>query len=298
MSEKRVTIIYNPMSGRPGRRAERAGEMARLLKERGIGAEARATEGPNHATTLAREAVTNGASVVVGYGGDGTLNEIIQGMVGGPAALAVWAGGTANVVALDLGMPSGLGKLADVIAAAKTTRISLGVARREREGDERYFFMFAGVGLDASIARGVNQRLKRRTGEFAFWVEGLKHLVKWQPEPFTIDVDGARYESGFTLIANGKGYGGGLCMTPEAKLEDPWFDVYILPPHKSNLGYLRDLAWCMRGQIAKTSGTTVRGKHVRANSSDGPWVETDGEVIGPLPMSFDIVPDALSVVVP
>jgi YegS/Rv2252/BmrU family lipid kinase len=272
--------------------------MVRLLKERGLEAEARATERPNHATSLARQAVSNGASVIVSYGGDGTLNEIIQGLVGSQAALAVWAGGTANVVALDLGMPTEIERLADVIARAKIRRISLGVAKREQGGQQRYFLMFAGVGLDASIARGVNQRLKRRTGEFAFWIEGFKHLVKPRLAPFTIEVDGQKYESGFTLIANGKGYGGRLCMTPEARLEDPWFDLYILPAHKSNLRYLHDLAWCMRGQIAKTSGTIVRGKHVKANSSDSPWVETDGEVIGPLPMSFDIVPDALSIIVP
>ncbi|HWP42666.1 MAG TPA: diacylglycerol kinase family protein, partial [Blastocatellia bacterium] len=234
MTRRQATIIYNPMSGRPGRRAERAREMARLLGERGIEARSLATAAPNDATRLAAEAIRDGADIIVSYGGDGTLNEVLQAMAGSRAALAVWAGGTANVAALDLGMPFDTRELADVIARNKTRRISVGVARAgDGNSDrpaERYFFMFAGIGLDASIASNVNMKLKRRTGEFAFWVEGMKHLVTWRAEPFTVNVDGEEYESTFTLIGNGKGYGGGICITPDARLEEPWFELYILPP--------------------------------------------------------------------
>src|ERR1044072_6193702 len=189
MTGKRATIIYNPMSGKPSRRAENAREMARLLEFRGIIAEAHATTGPDDATRLAHEALTGGADILVSYGGDGTLNEIIQSIVGSSAALAVWPGGTSNVVARDLGMPFDINKIADVIAKAKTRRIALGLAQG-REDERRYFFMMAGIGLDASIARGVNKPLKRKTGEFAYWVTGIKHMFTWRAEPFVIDVAG------------------------------------------------------------------------------------------------------------
>ncbi|HET6376075.1 MAG TPA: diacylglycerol kinase family protein, partial [Methylocella sp.] len=242
MAQKQATIIYNPMSGRPGRRASKAAEMVRLLGERGISAQAHATAGPNDATRLARVAVAAGRDIIVSYGGDGTLNEVIQGMAGSQASLAVWAGGTANVVARDLGMPVEINRLADVIAAGKTKRIALGRARKAGEQggkgagelsplaqtpDVRYFIMFAGIGLDASIARRVNRKLKRATGEFAYWVEGIRHLLAWQAEAFEIEVDGKKYESAFALIGNGKGYGGGFSLTPNARLEDPSFEVYI-----------------------------------------------------------------------
>ncbi|HSE97834.1 MAG TPA: YegS/Rv2252/BmrU family lipid kinase, partial [Blastocatellia bacterium] len=288
------------MSGRPGRRAELAAEMVRLLGGRGIEAEARATTAPDDATRLAREAVEAGSDIIISYGGDGTLNEVLQGMIGGRASLAVWAGGTANVVAVDLGMPGNLPQLADAIARGNTRRISLGVAKSESgEGSgERYFFMFAGIGLDASIARNVNMKLKRRTGEFAFWVEGIKHLVTWNAEPFVVDVDGQEYESTFTLIGNGKGYGGGICMTPEARLEEPWFELYILPPLPDKMAYLGELVTCLRGRHQHSRARRVRGCHIKVNSSHSPWVEVDGELIGPLPMVFDVVPDALSIIVP
>lgn len=158
--------------------------------------------------------------------------------------------------------------------------------------------MMAGIGLDASIARQVNKRLKRKTGEFAYWITGLRHLFAWQAEPFVIDVDGQTYESVFTIIGNGKGYGGGLLLTPNARLEEAHFEVWILPRQANNLAYLRVLMACMRGKPETTGATMIKGHHIRANSTHTPWVEADGEVIGPLPMTFDIVPDALSVIVP
>jgi len=324
MTNKRATIIYNPMSGRPARRAAEVKQMIHLLAERGIDANAEATASPHDATTLARHAAAAGTNLVVSYGGDGTLNEVIQGLAQTDVSLAVWAGGTANVVARELGMPFEAARIADVIAAGKTLRISLGVASHENVAGEpgtngtdvmsslvpgtsappriddrkRYFIMMAGIGLDASIARGVNRELKRRTGEFAYWVTGIGHLFTWNAEVFSVEVDGRRYDSVFTLIGNGKGYGGDLCMAPNAKLDEPWFEVYILPPLANNFSYLSALAACKRGKPDKSGATLVRGCHVKANSSEKPWVEVDGELIGPLPMTFDAVPDALSIIVP
>jgi diacylglycerol kinase (ATP) len=317
MNPKRATIIYNPMSGRPGRRAEDVREMIRLLSQRGIDSDARATTGPEDAARLATEALTEGASIIISYGGDGTINEVIQEMAGTDAALAIWPGGTSNVVARDLGVPFQLTQVADMIAAGRTRRIALGLAKSgdgetRRQGDtatvapspsrpvapSRYFVMMAGIGLDASIAQAVNKKLKRRTGEFAYWLSGIRHFFMWHGEPFTIEVDGHRYESAFALVGNGKGYGGGMVMTPNAKLEEPWFEVYIVPLLRNNFAYLRALRACMRGKPEVPGVLLIKGKHVVANSAHEPWVEADGEIIGPLPMTFDIVPDALSVIVP
>ncbi|HWN99551.1 MAG TPA: diacylglycerol kinase family protein [Blastocatellia bacterium] len=335
---KTTTIIYNPMSGRPGRRAENVRAMQRLLDARGIHSEAQATAGPGDATHLAREAVSSNLDLIIAYGGDGTINEVVQGMAGSHTPLAIWAGGTSNVVAKDLGLTFNTDQLAEVFAVGKIKRVSLGCATSgsgfgvqglgsanagsEKESQdlisrlesdppgapqtrnpeprtlERYFLMMAGIGLDASIARGANTRLKRKTGEFAYWVSGIKHLLAWKPELFSLEVDGRTFESGFVLIGNGKGYGGGMMMTPNARLEDAWFEVYILPPLANNFSYLRALAACMRGKPEIAGAMLVQARHVTANSSHQPWVELDGELIGPLPMTFDVVPDALSLVVP
>lgn len=336
MARKRARIIYNPSSGRQRSRERRLSAMKRLLAERRVEATASATEGPNHASQLARDAADDGVDVVISYGGDGTLNEVLQGVVGSRSSLAVWPGGTGNVVAHDLKMPFRLRRLADVIAAEKTRRVAIGIAESglrnadltrpiaecESRATEptaqdagiinksnrqsaisnqqsiRYFLMFAGIGLDASIVRGVDPGLKRLTGQFAFWMSGLKHVFSWQPETFNIEVDGCRFEATFALIGNGKGYGGGIRLTPNARLEDPWFEVYIVPRLKNNFSYVRSLFHSIVGHHNKAAGTLVAGRFVRANSAVEPLVEVDGEVLGPLPMSFEVVPDALSVVVP
>ena len=330
MTEKQATIIFNPMSGRAGRRAEDVRQMVEILASRGINASSSATTGPGTATQQAAAAAAAGVDILISYGGDGTLNEVIQGVAGSGTPLAVWPGGTSNVVARDLGVPFEMVALAEMISACKTQRIALGLARsgsefssNSAESDSngsttescsptarsdafeseprnpgRYFVMMAGIGLDASIARSVNHNLKRRAGELAYWLSGIKHLFQWQAEPFTIEVDGKRYEAAFALVGNGKGYGGGMVMTPGARLDQPWFEIYILPPLSNNFAYLRALGACMRGRPEIEGVSLIRGKQIKANSSREPWVEADGELLGPLPMTFEVVPDALSIIVP
>jgi diacylglycerol kinase (ATP) len=310
MAGTHAAIIYNPNSGRASDRAETVQSMLSLLAARGLQSSALATSQPNEGHRLASEAIAGGADIIVAHGGDGTVNEIIQGMVGTDARLAVWAGGTANVAANDLGMPSRMERVADVITAHKEKRISLGLATgpgcaglpaaaaSKPDQPGRYFLMFAGIGLDAAICRTVNLELKRKTGQFAYLVSGIKHLFSWNPEPFILEIDGKQYESAFAIVGNGSKYGGGINMTPNARLESHWFDVYILPPDGHNLAFVADLAGCLLGQPNRTRGTTVTGQTVRAESGGEPWVEVDGEVLGPLPMSFEVVPEALSVIVP
>ncbi|HYL98345.1 MAG TPA: diacylglycerol kinase family protein [Blastocatellia bacterium] len=298
MRLRRATIIYNPKSGRERRRERSVDQMIRLLELRGITSDAQRTSGPGSAGGLATDAAKR-SEVIIGYGGDGTLNEIIQGMARGAAVLAVWPGGTANVAAHELKMPRKLDKLADVIAAGKTQGISLGLATQSGSNEPgRYFLMFAGIGLDASICRGVDPELKGRTGQFAFVVSGLKHLIRWQPDRFRVEIDGKAFDSQFTLVANGRSYGGGIEMARNARLEDPCFEVFIVPHNRGRAGLVWDLLVCQLGHRGKSSATVLKARRVEANQDSGAWVEADGEVLSALPMEFSIVPNALQVIVP
>src|SRR5215510_7357506 len=301
MKPRRATIIYNPVSGRNLFRERRVRKMIRLLGSRGVIATAAPTYGPNTGAKLARDAIRAGSEVIICYGGDGTLNEVLPGVAGEGAKLAVWAGGTSNVTARDLKMPRRLSRVADVIARGKTMQICLGLA--SNDAASRYFLMFAGIGVDASICRGVSPRLKRVGGQFAFWVSGIKHLIAWREKPFAITVDGERFESGFSLVANGKGYGGGIMMAPGARLEEPAFQVFIMPRGAGRLAYIRALINAVVGRTAATGGQLLMGRTILAEDSDvegsgGIWVQVDGEPIGTLPMSFSIFPEALSIIVP
>lgn len=298
MTHKTAAIIYNPVSGRSRRREDSLKQMVEQLGRHKIEATVYATEATGDGGRLAAKAISNGDRIIIANGGDGTVNEVIQGMAGTDATLAIWAGGTANVVATDLGLPFAPKPLAQIIAAGKTKRVALGVVKLGgADSQSRYFMMFAGIGLDASICRGVNTRLKRRTGELAFWLSGIKHLFRWQPEPFAIEIDGSRFDATFAVIGKGKSYGGGFRITPHARLEDPWFEVFIVPPLKRNIGYAWDLVGSILIRRTRTRSSRVTGRRVVVNSTTTPWVEVDGEVVGTLPVQFDILPDALSVCV-
>src|SRR6185369_6687194 len=159
MNLKRAIIIYNPMSGRPGRRAANARAMTRLLEARGLQADAFATNGPEDASRLASNAVADHVDIIVSYGGDGTLNEVIQGVAMSATALAVWPGGTANVVARDIGMMTSIERLADIIAAGKTKRVALGLASSGGAEEQR------SVGAEEKRSGGAEEKRSRGVEE-------------------------------------------------------------------------------------------------------------------------------------
>lgn len=296
LEKRKALLIMNPNAGRGGAGAARAVETF-CERAGGIGVEVMPTAGPNDAARIAEEAVRAGATDVVVRGGDGTVHEAIQGLIGARVRLMVWPAGTANVLARQLDMPSKAEEAAEVFAKGKTRRITLGCATSERTGVRRYFFMLAGVGLDASVVRHVRPNLKRRVGEAAFWYAGLGHLAHWTPREFTVEIGGEQFPATYAAIGKAPWYGGGLRITPRARLDAPTFEVCVVNLH-SRLRYLRLLGQAMRGGAHEgTRGVTFRtATRVRcAGTAD---VQADGELIGSLPMTFEIVPEGIEVIIP
>ena len=299
-AEKRsAVLISNPNAGQGGA-AERAREVMRFCESfeaRGGAVEVWQTAGPNDAARLAAEALDAGAREVVVRGGDGTLHEAIQGLAGRGARVALWPAGTANVLARQLGLPADAAGAAEVFAGGKTRRLSLGCATSERTGARRYFFMMAGVGLDASVVRHVRPRLKRRVGEVAYWYAGLGHLAHWRPQEFTVEANGETFPATYAAVGKAPWYGGGLAITPRARLDADEFEVCVIHTH-SRLRYLRLLAHAMRGGAPEGTRalTYVRASRVRAHGDA--YVQADGELIGELPMTFEVVREGLEVIVP
>ncbi len=294
-----VRLITNPNAGRGGR--QRAAEVARfcsLLKARGINVEVLTTTAPHEATRLVAAAAQAGACDIVVSGGDGTINEALQGLVGTDARLGVWPAGTANVLARELNLPFALPGVCDVIARGTTRRIYLGCATAEGTHTRRYFCLMAGIGLDASVVAGVRPRLKRRIGKGAFWLSGLSHLVRWQPAPFNVEVNGETHTCTFAAIGKTAHYGGDLAVTPRARLDRPEFELCLVSSH-SRLRFLALLAQTMRasGVTGEIEGVRfIRTTHARATGDA--LVQVDGELIGQLPMTFEIVRVPIEVFAP
>ena len=157
--------------------------------------------------------------------------------------------------------------------------------------------MMAGVGLDASVVQSVRPRLKRRLGEAAFWYAGLAHLTHWVPKEFTVEVGGERLQATYAAVGKAPWYGGGLRITPRARLDAEEFEVCVIDT-RSRLRYLRLLGHAMRGGAPEgTPGVTFR-RAVRLRCEGDVGVQADGELIGELPMTFEVVKEGLEVIVP
>lgn len=300
MPEKKSAIlISNPNAGQGGAAARaRAVERFReSLQALGIELDVWPTKGPHDAARLAEEAARACGRDIIVRGGDGTVHEAIQGLAGKRARLAVWPAGTANVLARQLELPSDARAAAEVFARGKTKRITLGCAIDERTGARRYFFMMAGVGLDASVVRHVRPRLKRKVGEAAYWYAGLGHLAHWSPLEFTLEANGESFRATYAAIGKAPWYGGGLALTPRARLDAMEFEVCVINT-RSRLRYLRLLAHAMRGgaPVGARGVTYVRAERVRVHGEAE--VQADGELIGELPMTFEVVPEGIEIIVP
>ena len=293
-----AVLISNPKTGRyASRRLRPIQDTLTHLRSLGLDVELKLTTRPHEATEIAARAARNGSSDVIVAGGDGTINEAIQGLAGTKARLAIIPRGTANVLARELGLPLDEEQAATVAARGKSRHIHLGLAIEETTGVSRHFALMAGIGLDASIVRRVQPSLKKRIGKGAFWVSGLSHLATWNPHPFTLEIDGREYTATFAAIGKGARYGGDLVITPDARLDQPEFEVCIIET-SSRFRYLRLLSYAMREGMPRNSSEVKFVKAARVKAYGDAQVQIDGELIGGLPMRFEIAPDSLEVIVP
>jgi YegS/Rv2252/BmrU family lipid kinase len=266
--------------------------MVDALRARGLTVTPQVTTGPADATRLTATALEARTELIIIHGGDGTVNEAMQVLVGTSTPLAVWPGGTSNVLARELDLPGGIDLLADMFAAGRTRRVSVGRA------GERYFLLMAGVGLDADLVRAVHPGLKRLTGEGAYWMAGLRQLTDWHPVRFLLETDAGQHSATFAVVANAASYGGGLRFAPEARMDDDLLDVCLFDATQRHR-FARYLAAAFTGSHLGMPGVTyLKTRRVVVHGDASRFVQVDGELLGPLPVTFECVPDALSLVVP
>ena len=298
MSIRKATLISNPKTGRyASRRLRPVEELVSSLEARGVAVDLKLTGAPGDATEFAARAARNGSSDVIVAGGDGTINEAIQGLAGTKARLAIIPRGTANVLARELGLPLDDEQALNVAAQGKSRTIYLGLAINEATNEQRHFVLMAGIGLDASVVRRVQPSLKKRIGKGAFWVSGLSHLATWNPRPFTLEIDNRKYNATFAAVGKSARYGGDLAITPGARLDQREFEVCMIET-TSRLRYLHLLSYAMRNGMPRDKPEVRFVKAVSVRASGDAQVQVDGELLGHLPMRFEIAPHSLEVIVP
>ena len=271
-----VAIIFNPKA-----RSEKSSGLAEQLRKIAPEAELRMTEGPGDARQLAEQAAREGFRVVAAAGGDGTVNEVANGVAGTGAALGVMPVGTMNVFAKEHGLPEKLTDAWAVIQRQATREIDLLAA------NDNHFIQLAGVGLDAQVVKETTWESKRNLGPLSYLINAA-HIAARTPPRLIIEAGGATTEGSFVLVGNGRFYGAKLVLFPKAKVDDGMLDVLIF----KNLGYL-DIARYLTGVLmGRHTGMGdveyFQVAEARVRSDEEVPVEVDGELSGALPVTFRV----------
>jgi diacylglycerol kinase (ATP) len=257
------------------------------------------TAGPGTAGRIAGEQIERGADLVLAVGGDGTLNEVAEGMAHSRSALGVLPAGTANVLASEMKLGSRPDRAALRLAQCRPRRISMGRLTCDGGRVSRHFLLMAGAGLDAHIVTRVNPRLKARTGKFAYWTAGWSLLGRRLPE-FQVEIDGCRRRCSFALISKVRNYGGDFESARGASLLEDCFEA-VLFEGSSTFRYVKYFAGMALKRLPQMDGVTVlRARRAVLSSPASPpvYVQIDGELAGQLPAEIEIVPDALTLLAP
>jgi len=295
----RTCVIFNPTA-----RGDKARRFRRHLDAIGRESTLKLTAAAGDARRLAAEAVGEGFEVIVAAGGDGTLNEVLNGIGDAPdgferARLGVLPLGTVNVFARELGLSTRLDTAWAVIRQGRETRIDLPAIEHRAEGvpQRGYFAQLAGAGLDARAIELVNWQLKKKIGPLAYVVAGLKALMGSQSK-ITAAGGGHSAVGELVLIGNGRLYGGDYQVFPQADLRDGLLEVCVFP----RVNWLT-LARCgpsllLRGRLPASCVRAFRAESVTLVSPTATALEADGELIGQLPATFSIARSRLRVIVP
>lgn len=272
--------------------------MSLILKERGLDVRPAPTSEPWHANDLAAEAVKGGASLVIAMGGDGTINEVMNGMAHSRVPLAVIPGGTANVFCCETGIPRNGEKAARQLSQWVETRVALG--RLNAAGArQRHFLLMAGAGLDARIVRRVQSGIKRRAGKLAYWAEGFRAFGE-RLSMMKARAEGRELVTGFALTSRVRNYGGDLSIATKASLFADRFELVTFAG-QSTLPYGVYLAGAVVAQATNMPGVhSVLTDRVELSAVNGDpiYVQVDGEAAGQLPASIDLTPSAITLLVP
>ena len=282
-----IVVILNPAAR--GEKAKALWEKVRGLSRNSF---VRTTSEAGEAREFAKQAVHQGAKIVVAAGGDGTVNEVVNGLAGSDVALGLLPIGTMNVFAAELGLPSNnLRKCWETIERGHTRIVDLPMANRHA------FVQLAGVGFDAQIVQETSRDFRKQFGPLSYLVAATQ-IASRKPPNLIVESGGKQQTGSFVLIGNGRYYGGPFVIFKDAKVDDGKLDVMIF----KNLGYL-DIVRYLSGIVFGTHADMhdveyFQTRKVVVRSAGDVPVEVDGEVIGCLPVTFRISPHKLRVIAP
>ncbi len=295
----RACVIFNPSA-----KGDKAKRFRRHLAEIGRESTLKLTTGPEDARRLAAEAVAEGFEVVVAAGGDGTVNEVLNGLGDAPqgferARLGVLPLGTVNVFARELAIPMRLAAAWKAAQEGHEIRIDLPRVEYAANGGtrRRFFAQLAGAGLDARAVELVQWELKKKLGVLAYVLAGLRAMRHSRPD-IRAAAGPRAATGGLVLVGNGRLYGGPFRVFPKADLRDGLLEVCVFP--KVNWMTLARCAGplLLQGRLPASAAETLQAESLTLTSPSQTPLEVDGELIGQLPATFSVERSRLRVGVP
>ncbi len=269
-------VIYNPTAG--WRKHHRFDKALAGLAARGINFTVRQTEKRGDAERFAREAGGEEFDSVIAAGGDGTINEVANGLGPDSPRLGVIPLGSANVFAIELGLPFKISEFADSLAGDTDASIFPG------EIDGRRFVMMAGVGIDAKVVAAVTPAAKRRFGKLAYVWWSLVQFVRFSYPDYRVTIDGVVHHAISVIVANGKHYAGRFVCAPDAEVTEAGFHVCLFKSAGA-LNAMWYAAALILGFVHRLDDVEiVRGRKVRIDGPEGAPVQADGDIVASLPV--------------
>ncbi|WP_076400925.1 diacylglycerol/lipid kinase family protein [Insolitispirillum peregrinum] len=298
-SARRLMIIFNPTAG--GAKKRRLNKTLQALQALGCSLVLRETQQRGDAERFAAEAALSAVDMVVAAGGDGTMNEVLNGLMQHPAdqrlPLGIIPLGTANVLALEVGQRLTPADMARTLATGTPQTVHLALVQ-PAAGPARHVLLMASAGFDAHVVEHVRLGLKRRTGKLAYVFETLWQAVRYPFPRLQGYCDQQPFEAATVVVCNGRLYGGPFVAAPDGNLQSDELYLLALPRRGllAVLGYAVSLA---SGSLSRRPEVTYRACHeVMLTAPVGAPVQADGDSIACLPVHITVAPETIALVYP
>jgi diacylglycerol kinase (ATP) len=292
-------VIFNPAA-----RGEKARRFRQQLDAIGAQCAFKATAAPGDARRLAAEAVKDGFDLIAAAGGDGTVNEVLNGIGDAPdgfarVRLGILPLGTVNVFARELKIPLRIERAWEVLQNGRELKIDLPRVEFFTDGvlQKRYFCQLAGAGMDARAIELVDWRHKKQVGKLAYVIAGLKALCEKKPQ-ITVRANRQSVTGELVLVGNGRFYGGSFAILPQADLRDGRLGICVLPRVNWTALLRSAPGLLLRGQLPASVAQHLSTETFELTSETAAAFELDGEWVGKLPVTFFIEREKLRVAVP
>lgn len=290
----RTMLVFNPNAGQSDAHERELAAAAEVWRDAGWQVDLQPTRAAGDGKRLGRLAAEAGYDLVVAAGGDGTLNEVINGLAGSTTALAPLPLGTMNVWARELRLPLQPRAAAEAILGWHVRPIDLG-----RAGD-RYFLLMAGIGFDAAVTAGVRADEKRRLGALAYVLRGIEQALSVRGARARLVLDGRSFRRRvlMVVVGNTQLYGGLVKITHRASIDDGLLDVCVIKGDNGLSAVRRLIAILGRRQGQDPELEYYRARSVAISARPPLPVQVDGDPIGTTPLTFEVVPAALHALLP